>query len=74
MHILNRYFDDMGTIIKKNGGDINNFIGDAFLAAFGIDDKIDSVYRCTQAALEILEDVDKKKKFFLILIILILMG
>ena len=65
MYILNRYFDDMGTIIKKNGGDINNFIGDAFLAAFGIDDKIDSVYRCTQAALEILEDVDKKKKVFL---------
>ncbi len=65
MYILNRYFDDMGTIIKKNGGDINNFIGDAFLAAFGIDDKIDSVYRCTQAALEILKDVDKKKKVFL---------
>ena len=65
MYILNRYFDDMGTIVKKNGGDINNFIGDAFLAAFGIDDKIDSVYRCTQAALEILEDVDKKKKVFL---------
>ncbi len=64
MYILNRYFDDMGTIVKKNGGDINNFIGDAFLAAFGIDDKIDSVYRCTQAALEILEDVDKKKKVF----------
>ena len=64
MYILNRYFDDMGTIVKKNGGDINNFIGDAFLAAFGIDDKIDSVYRCTQAAIEILEDVDNKKKFF----------
>ena len=60
-----RYFDDMGTIVKKNGGDINNFIGDAFLAAFGIDDKIDSVYRCTQAAIEILEDVDNKKKVFL---------
>ncbi len=65
MYILNRYFDDMGTIVKKNGGDINNFVGDAFLAAFGIDDKIDSVYRCTQAALEILKDVDIKKDVFL---------
>ncbi len=65
MYILNRYFDDMGTIVKKNGGDINNFVGDAFLAAFGIDDKIDSVYRCSQAALEILKDVDIKKYVFL---------
>ena len=32
---------------------------------FGIDDKIDSVYRCTQAALEILKDVDTKKDVFL---------
>ena len=66
MYILNRYFDDMGTIVKKNGGDINNFVGDAFLAAFGIDDKIDSVYRCTQAALEILKDVDIKNDIYII--------
>ena len=50
MYILNRYFDDMGTIVKKNGGDINNFVGDAFLAAFGIDDKIDSCLLYTSDA------------------------
>ena len=34
--ILNRYISIMREIIIKNGGEINNYIGDAILAIFGL--------------------------------------
>ena len=36
--ILNRYFSIMRDIIVSNGGEINNYIGDAIFAIFGIRD------------------------------------
>ena len=52
MYVLNKYFDFAGKIINANGGEINNYIGDAFLAIFGLDDAGDEVFRAIKSGLE----------------------
>tara|TARA_Y100000590_G_scaffold458910_1_gene614648 strand:+ start:429 stop:1727 length:1299 start_codon:yes stop_codon:yes gene_type:complete len=58
MYILNRYFDMAGDEVKKNGGEINNYIGDAVLALFGLDDREDEVFRAVKSGLAILDAVE----------------
>jgi class 3 adenylate cyclase len=57
MYVLNKYFDFAGQIINANGGEINNYIGDAFLAIFGLDDASDEVFRAIKAGLEIQDNL-----------------
>lgn len=62
MYILNNHFEDMGSIVREHGGEINNFVGDAFLAAFGLDGNSDSVFRCIETGLDILKKADGRKR------------
>ena len=57
MYVLNKYFDFAGKIINANGGEINNYIGDAFLAVFGLDDAGDEVFRAIKSGLEIQDNL-----------------
>ncbi|GIS84514.1 MAG: hypothetical protein CM1200mP16_08140 [Nitrospina sp.] len=43
--ILNRYFSIMREIILKNGGEVNNYIGDAILAIFGLKESRQQILR-----------------------------
>ena len=53
MYLLNKYFDFAGNIVLRNGGEINNYIGDAFLAIFGLDGEGDETFRAVKAGLEL---------------------
>ena len=61
--ILNRYISIMRDIIIKNGGEINNYIGDAILAIFGLKDSRQQTLRAANAALEMLEAMDEFKEY-----------
>lgn len=55
--ILNQYFHEMGKVIKKHDGEIDNYMGDAFLALFEADDPVEGAERAVQAGLEMLRIV-----------------
>src|SRR5436305_8583209 len=38
VHVLNRYYYEVGRAISEHGGRIDNYMGDGLLALFGIDD------------------------------------
>jgi class 3 adenylate cyclase len=52
MFVLNRYFYQMGEVIERNGGYIDNFIGDETMVLFGIEDDDQAPLRAVKAALE----------------------
>jgi class 3 adenylate cyclase/nitrite reductase/ring-hydroxylating ferredoxin subunit len=64
MYILNRFFDFAGAIIKKFDGEINNYIGDAFLAVFMNNRTSDSEVRAVSAAVELQKRVDEFSENF----------
>ena len=63
--ILNRYFSIMREVIIKNGGEINNYIGDAILAIFGLNETRQQTLRATNAALEMIHRMDEFKKYLI---------
>lgn len=57
---LNRYFTAMCTIIKKHGGTVDKFMGDAIMAIFGAPVSYeDNARRALAAAYEMRETIDK---------------
>jgi len=58
VHALRRYFFTMGNVIDRNGGKINDFVGDGIMALFGLDGRSDPVYPAVRAGLEMLREVD----------------
>ena len=61
--ILNRYFSIMREIIIKNGGEVNNYIGDAIMAIFGLKESRQQILRTVNAGLQMLEAMDEFKKY-----------
>ena len=61
--ILNRYISIMRDVIIKNGGEINNYIGDAILAIFGLKDSRQQTLRAANAAMEMLQAMDEFKEY-----------
>jgi len=61
--ILNRYFSIMREIILKNGGEINNYIGDAIMAIFGLKESRQQILRSVNTGLQMLEAMDEFKKY-----------
>ena len=59
MFALNRHFHELGEIVESNGGYIDNFIGDALMALFGVDGDKRAPFRSVKAAVEMLEANDR---------------
>ena len=59
--ILNRYFSIMREIIIKNGGEVNNYIGDAVMAIFGLKESRQQILRSINTGIQMLEAMDEFK-------------
>ena len=63
MFALNRHFHELGEIIESNGGYIDNFIGDALMALFGVDGDRTAPFRSVKAAVEMLQANDRMSPY-----------
>ncbi len=63
MHALNRYFYEMGQVITRNGGRIDNYMGDGLMALFGIEDPTGAALNAVRAGLETIEAVKNLKPY-----------
>jgi adenylate cyclase len=63
VHVLNRYFHRMGKVINRNGGFINNYMGDGLMALFGVEEPKDAALNAVKAGLEMLEEVDRLRHY-----------
>ena len=64
IHALNRYHSQIGPIIHRHGGVIDNYMGDGVLTVFGLEDTEQTVSRAIQAGLEMLQAVESMKPYF----------
>ncbi len=55
IYILNRYFQAMGEVVDKYNGVINNYMGDGFMALFGINNSEQAAENAVRASLKMLE-------------------
>ena len=53
VHILNRFFTRSGATIESNGGRVDNYMGDGFLALFGLHGEPDAALKAVEASLGI---------------------
>ncbi len=63
IHVLNRYFYQMGKVINQHGGYIDNYMGDGLMALFGVDHAQDATLRAIRAGLGMLEAVEQLKPY-----------
>jgi adenylate cyclase len=63
VHVLNRYYYEVGEAIIRNGGHIDNYMGDGLLALFGMDDSTGAAMQAVKAGLEMLEAVEHLKPY-----------
>src|SRR4030095_6025833 len=52
VHVLNRYFHEMGQVINRNGGHIDNYMGDGLMALFGMEDSTGAAMQAVKAGHE----------------------
>lgn len=64
VHLLNRYFNQMGSIIARHGGQIDNYMGDGLMALFGLTGERGAALSAVEAALDMLNAVDKLRVYF----------
>jgi class 3 adenylate cyclase len=55
LHLLNRFFSRTGDIVAENAGVIDNYMGDAVLALFGLHDEPDPVLSAVRSGLGALD-------------------
>jgi len=58
IHVLNRYFHHMEQVINRNGGYIDNYMGDGLLALFGVENHENAAMKAVKAGLEMLEEME----------------
>lgn len=61
--ILNRYISIMREVIIRHGGEINNYIGDAIMAIFGLKESTQQALRAVSAGLEMTRAMDEFKSY-----------
>jgi adenylate cyclase len=59
LYSLNLYLSQMGEIVKRHHGRIDNYMGDGFMALFESDSPATGARRAVRAALEMLEEVKR---------------
>jgi adenylate cyclase len=64
IHALNRYHHQIGRVIHRYGGVIDNYMGDGVLSIFGLESPEQTVSRAIQAGLEMLRAVESMKPYF----------
>jgi adenylate cyclase len=64
IYVLNRYFQKMGYVINRNGGMINNYMGDGFMALFGLENSDKAAEQAVRAGVEMLEELEKLNPYF----------
>lgn len=64
IHVLNRYFNRVGSIINKYNGQINNFMGDGIMALFGVAHPETAALDAVRAGLEMLQAVEGMQPYF----------
>jgi adenylate cyclase len=63
VHVLNRYYYEVGRAITDHGGRIDNYMGDGLLALFGIEDTKDAARQAVGAALGMIAAVEHLKPY-----------
>lgn len=63
VHVLNRYFHQVGQAIHRNGGCIDNYMGDGLMALFGVEDAEDAPLKAIRAGLDMLEAVERLRPY-----------
>jgi adenylate cyclase len=63
IHVLNRYFFQMGHVIERHGGRIENYMGDGFLALFEARNAKEGALRAIRAGLGMLAAVEKMQPY-----------
>jgi adenylate cyclase len=63
VHVLNRYFHEMGQVINRNGGHIDNYMGDGLMALFGMKDTTGAPMQAVKAALEMHAATERLKPY-----------
>ncbi|HJQ26768.1 MAG TPA: adenylate/guanylate cyclase domain-containing protein [Blastocatellia bacterium] len=63
VHVLNRYYHEVGRAIIEHGGRIDNYMGDGLLALFGIDDTKGAARQAVRAALGMIAAVEQLKPY-----------
>ena len=61
--ILNRYISIMREVIIQHGGEINNYIGDAIMAIFGLKESKQQALRAVSAGVEMTRAMDEFKSY-----------
>ena len=64
IYLLNRYFRRMGEAIERNGGIINNYMGDGLMALFGVDDVERAPERAVRAGLDMIQAMERLNPHF----------
>ena len=54
----------MGFVINRNGGMINNYMGDGFMALFGLENPEKAAEQAVRAGVEMLEELEKLNPYF----------
>lgn len=65
VHLLNRYYFVMGTIIKQYNGYIMDYYGDGFLAIFGLEKPESHPLDAVTAGLKMFEELENMNKYFM---------
>ncbi len=63
VHVLNRYFNDMGVVINRNGGQIDNYMGDGLMALFGMENESGAALQAVKAGLEMFAATENLKPY-----------
>lgn len=64
IHALNRYFNQMGSIIHRHRGQVDNFMGDGLLALFGLGDPAAAPVNAVHAGLDMLRSVEAMQAYW----------
>ena len=63
IHILRRLFRDMSEVVRAHGGTVTTFMGDGFMALFGIDDAKRTAEHAVRAGVGILDVADEAESW-----------